>query len=142
MKTMKLTLIIACLFVVISSMSIHAETIEGTVGASSKWNSGWIDLNSVMHFQKGDKLKILVGGSAKKVLLRFLSGGMEPNTASGIDGGMREVPEDRVLTTVVQSVHQNVTQISVHGGPNPFGLMPLGSGNGPATIISIERESP
>lgn len=138
----RLFAITAAFIAMLGAPGAFAEPIEGAVGASSTWGSGWIDLTSVTHFQKGDNLRILVGGTADKILLRFLSRGMDPNTASGIDGGVRDIPEDRLLHAVVESGHREVTQVSVLGGPNPFGLMSLGSGNGPATIISIERASP
>lgn len=139
-----MSIFLAKVLVVISMMllyvcDISAEQLQGTSGSSERWGSGWFDLKAITDFKKGDKLKVVVGGTAKKILLRFLPMGYDPNDPIGIDGGPRQVPSNRVLEVVLESDHKKIVQISVHGGPNPWGQFPLGQDNGPATIVSVER---
>jgi hypothetical protein len=133
--------LIVLTFLLLCVRAISAEHLEGRIGMSKDWGSGWIDLRATADFQRGDRLKIVVGGTAKKILLRFLPKGIDPNTPSGIDGGPRQVPSSRVIDVVLESDHRQVVQISVHGGPNPWNLIPLGEDNGPATLVSVERVS-
>jgi len=121
------------------AFDVSAEQLQGTPGNSEYWGSGWFDLQAPINFEKGERLRIVVGGTATKVLVRFLSKGADPNGSSGIDGGPRQVPADRVLEVTIDTAYKNITQISVHGGPNPWGRFPLGQDNGPATINSIDR---
>jgi len=87
-------------------------------------------------FKRGDTITIKVGGEAKKVLVRFLSRGDDPNDPVGIEGEAIPVKNKTVKLTLQQD-HPQVVQISVHGGSNPWGYN-LGDGNGPATIHSID----
>ena len=116
-----------------------SEHIKGRIGSSTQWDSGWIDLDVVTSFKRGDKLRLRVGGSANSILLRFLEKGDSPDDATGFDGGVINVPEDRVVQVILEEDHDDVVQISVHGGPNPWNLYPMGGDNGPATILSVER---
>ena len=93
-------------------------------------------------FKRGDQLQLRVGGTAHSILVRFLSKGDNPNDPVGIDGGVVKVSEDRVVQVTLEEDHADVVQISVHGGPNPWNLYPLGGDNGPATILSIQRLTP
>ena len=121
------------------AVNLSAEPLRGMVGNSARWGVGWLDLESFTDFRTGDQLRITVGGTAKKVLVRFLEKGVTPDSPDGIDGGPLLVPANRVLTVTLESNHYRVAQISIHGGPNPWGIFPLGEGNGPATVINIER---
>lgn len=116
-----------------------AEPLKGRIGSSSQWGSGWIDLEVTTSFKQGDKLKFKVGGTANNIIVRFLSKGDNPNDPVGIVGGVIRVPETRIIQITLTEEHKNVVQISVHGGPNPWNLYPMGGGNGPATILSVER---
>jgi hypothetical protein len=119
-----------------------AETLAGTIGSSSEWGSGWLLLGPPIDFAKGDHLKLLVGGSATKVIVRLLPKGGSPDSTVGIVGGPVDVPKSRVVEIVLPNDRPQVIQISVHGGPNPWGKFSIGGGNGPATIESAERTKP
>ena len=121
-------------------MSIaHAEVLQGTIGFSPPHKSGWIDLSPMIDFRRGDRLRLKIGGSATKIVVRLLSRDMDPNTPSGIEGDAVDVPENRIVEMVLQQDRKNIVQVSVHGGANPWGLFPLGGGNGPATLLRVER---
>lgn len=113
------------------------KLLAGETGSSPKWGSGWIDLATAMDFAAGDKLRIRIGGTAKKVLVRLLPEGSFPDSTDGIVGGAFIVPGNRVVEVVLDKDRKGIIQISVHGGPNPWGKFPLGGGNGPATIESV-----
>lgn len=115
-----------------------AQPIVGAAGASSQWGSGWMDLAPPMDFKKGDKLRMHLGGSAEVVLVRLLPRGAAPESDTGIVGGALTVPKSRVIDVSLPLDRKQIVQISVHGGPNPWGRFPLGGANGPATITSIE----
>jgi hypothetical protein len=118
------------------SSEIMGNTLSGQTGASAQWGSGWIDLAQTMDFAKGDVLQLKVGGSAQKVLVRCLEKGQSPDSTEGLIGGAVVVPKDRIINIRLNSPHRNIIQISVHGGPNPWGMYPLGRSNGPATLDS------
>ncbi len=105
----------------------------GEIGSSPHWGSGWIDLEAPTDFLKGDRIRIKVGGSASKILVRLLPKGRSPDTSTGLIGGTITVPEDRIVEVILKYDRKGIIQISVHGGPNPWNK-PLGGGNGPATI--------
>lgn len=124
------------------SGAVGAETLAGAIGSSSQWGSGWLDLAPPVDFTKGDRLKLLIGGTANKILVRLLPKGASPDTSAGIVGGAIDVPKSRIVEVTLPQDRKQVIQISVHGGPNPWGKFPLGGGNGPATIESAERMKP
>lgn len=105
----------------------------GEIGSSPRWGSGWLDLEAPTDFLKGDRVRIKVGGSASKILVRLLSKGRSPDTSAGRIGGTITVPEDRIVEVTLKYDRKEIIQVSVHGGPNPWNI-PLGGGNGPATI--------
>ena len=115
-----------------------AETLSGTLGSSSDYGSGWIDLNRITDFKRGDKLKIKVGGTARTVRIRLLPKGKDPNRPIGLIGGAIEVPINRLIEIELADDHSGVEQISVHGGPKAWSHK-LGQDNGPAEIDSVER---
>lgn len=141
MKTFLCNLAVALSVILLCVCNTSAQELRGPVGKSSQWGSGWIDLRTITDFKKGDTLQIKVGGIAKRVLIRLLSKEYYPDSPSGIEGDAREVPANRVITVVLESDHTQVKQISVHGGPNPWGLSSLGEDNGPASLISVLRKS-
>lgn len=111
--------------------------LMGEIGSSPRWGSGWIDLEAPTDFLKGDRIRIKVGGSATKVLVRLLSRGQSPDTSAGRIGGTITVPEDRIIEVTLKYDRKEIIQVSVHGNPNPWNI-PLGGGNGPATIEEAE----
>jgi hypothetical protein len=135
-------LVIVCLVLgtLMSNVPLSsAERLEGRVENTPEWGSGYIDLRAPMDFKKGDRLKILIGGSAKKALVRLLEKGGYVDSHSGIVGGPRPVPQDRVLEVVLDNDYRQIVQISVHGNPRPWNLFFLGEDNGPAMLVSVER---
>lgn len=108
--------------------------LAGETGSSSRWGSGWLDLATVTDFAAGDALELRIGGSANKVLVRLLPEGKFPDSTVGIVGGAITVPENRVVEVVLDEDRKGIIQISVHGGPNPWGKFSLGGGNGTATL--------
>ncbi len=119
-----------------------AELLSGEIGTSSQWGSGWLDLDSPTDFKSGDKLRLAIGGTAKNIKVRLLPNGRSPDTTAGMLRGVIAVPESRTVEVELQSDRPQVVQISVHGGPNPWGKYPLGGGNGPATLDSAELIRP
>jgi hypothetical protein len=115
--------------------------LPGKIGASATWKSGWIDLTNPTNFAKGDRLRMRVGGTALKVVVRLLQRGSDPDASGGVLPDVYSIrPEqDRTIDVVVPDDTPQVVQISLHGGPNPFNEIPLGSGNGAATLLSVER---
>ena len=124
------------------SASAHAaETMPGTVGASTQYGSGWIDFWQPVDFSRGERLRLVIGGTATKVLVRMLSKGQSREGSEGLLGGVIDVPKTRVVELSLGENRGQVVQISVHGGPNPWGKFPM-PGNGPATLQAIERLPP
>ena len=117
---------------------VRYHRIHGELGVSSRWGSGWLDLSTMMDFEKGNKLRLKIGGTAQKILVRLLARGISPDRPSGIVGGAIDVPPNRVVELQLASEYNNIIQISVHGHSNPWGLYYLGSQNGPATILMCE----
>ena len=122
-----------------ASVQVKAETIMGTTGSAPQWGSGWMILGPPIDFAKGDKLRVTVGGSAKRIVLRLLPKNQPPDSSAGVVGGPIDVPSTRVIEVVLTEDRKQVSQISVHGGPNPWNEYDLGGGNGPATIKVVER---
>lgn len=107
--------------------------------ASPEWGSAWCNLGSPSNFSPGDHLRLTVGGRAKRVIVRLLPVGMPMDTpAEIVDKGGFDVPANRVIDVPIRSEYRNISQISVHGGLNPWGLYPLGNDNGPATLVLVQ----
>jgi hypothetical protein len=114
--------------------------LVGRLGASP-FGSGYLDLRSPTSLKQGDELVLLVGGKAKRVVVRLLPQGALPDTPVGIIGNPMDVPASRIVRLTLSSTRDAVVQVSVHGGENPWGQIPLGTGNGPATLLRVERVS-
>lgn len=111
--------------------------LDGETGSSSQWGSGWLDLATPTDFAKGTRLRVRVGGTAKKIYVRLLAKGVSPDSSRGIVGGAVTVPENRVVEVRLDVDRKGIKQISVHGGPNPWNKQ-LGPTNGPATLEAVE----
>ncbi len=121
-----------------SETGAYSETLQGSIGSSMQWGSGWLNLAKHVNLQKGDKVRVIVGGDAEKVIVRFLQAGNDPSAPVGIKGGIITVPKSRMIELILQTDYNNVFQISVHGGPNPWGLYHLGDGNRSASLLQAE----
>jgi hypothetical protein len=136
-----LLLYIVMLVVSIASQAHAAQTMAGTVGASAQYASGWIDFPQPVDFSRGERLRMVIGGSATKILVRMLAKGQSGDSSDGLVGGVIDVPKTRVVELNLGENRAQIVQISVHGGPNPWGKFPM-PGNGPATLQAIERLPP
>ncbi len=117
-----------------------AQPLKGDIGHSEHWGSGWIDLKTPTDFKRGDKVRLKIGGSAKRIIVRFLPKDEQADDPVGIEGGAVPLERaDRTVDITFQEDHLQTKQISVHGGTNPWGLYPLGEDNGPATLLRAER---
>ena len=117
----------------------QAENLAGVPTLGPQWGSSWIDLDPPIDFAKGERLKIAMGGNATRILVRLLPKGVSPETSEGIIGGVIKVPRSRVVEIKLAESRKQIVQISVHGGPSPWGKFQLGENNEPATIDSVER---
>ncbi len=108
--------------------------LQGAIGLSKQWNSGWLDLNKPLDFYSGDSLIVVVGGTAERIVLRLLSAGKDSNSPSGVVGRIHQVNNNGVIHVKLSRDYPNIIQVSVHGGENPWGVYPLGAGNGAAFI--------
>jgi len=116
-----------------------SEDFECKLGSSGQFESGWCDLSRMTDFKRGDRVRLRIGGDARLILLRFLRKGSDPNAPSGFEGPPLRVPKERVIEVVLDGDHRETVQISVHGGPSPWGIVSLGGDNGPATLLGAER---
>jgi hypothetical protein len=63
------------------------EQLGGTPGASARWGSGWVDLDKAVNLKKGDHLRLKLGGTANKILVRFLDDLNRADEPIGVEGG-------------------------------------------------------
>jgi len=110
--------------------------LSGSFGMSQQWNTGWIDLTTITNFQAGDRIRLKVAGAARRIVVRFLAQGASADSPAGVEGGIITVPPDGNVIVTLQQSYQTIKQISVHGGPNPWGIFPLGDGNGAVMLNS------
>ena len=134
MRRNLLILVVRALFI-LYSLNALAQSFDGSYGASRAWGSGWLDLRQPIELESGKCLRIEIGGTASKVVVRLLRRDDDPSRASGIVGGIHNVPESRKIDVQLLSQFPNIKQISVHGNPNAWHF-DLGGKNGPATLIS------
>jgi hypothetical protein len=130
-------------FTLLSLVSVQGKSTRliGKTGVSSEYGSGWLDI-SPTDFAKGDHLVITLGGTATTVVVRLLPKGYDPGKPDVVIAERISVRADRSVDVALGSEYKNIVQVSVHGGPNPWNQFPLGAGNGPATLISVQRVTP
>jgi hypothetical protein len=135
--------IILALFAVSSTATVSAQRaavrLVGHTGALPESNSGWLDLAAPTKFNRGETIRLVVGGTASHVMVRFLPVGFSPNAPDVIVERNIAVPKNRTIDIVLTSDYKDIGQVSVHGGVNPFDRIFLGTGNGPATLEKVER---
>ena len=129
---------VLAVFVLAVSPVASAQPLAGPIGLSSQWGSGWLDLATPTDFRKGDRLRLKIGGTADKIVVRLLPKGNSPDSPVGVIGGAITVPPNRIVEVSLKSDKKGIIQISVHGGPNPWGRYPLGRGNGAAALKVAE----
>lgn len=126
--------------VLVLTTGASAEQLTGKIGSASgpDWQSSWIDLTKAANFQRGEKLKITLRGSAENIVVRLLPSGAHPSSSDGIVGEVWKMPKDGILQVQLPEERRNVVQISVHGGQKAWDIS-LGSRNGPVTLVGVER---
>jgi hypothetical protein len=131
-------LILLMMAVVPAAAAPTVQVLQGTIGVDEHHGSGYLDLKKATTFHPGDRLRISVGGSAAMVVVRLLPEGSDPNDPNIIVRPSQIVPPGRVFDVVLGQDYPNIGQVSVHGNPKPWNLFPLGAGNGPALLLSVE----
>ena len=91
----------------------HREYLIGNIGASEKWGAGWLDLYRPVDFKVGDKIRLTIGGNAKRILVRLLPTNAFPNEPVGIIGNIFEVPPDRIIEIVLSVPGVAPSQVTV-----------------------------
>lgn len=134
-------ILVTVVFTLVTTQVAAQGALTCTPGAAPQWGSGWCDFSTPVRFAKGERLRLAVGGSAMKIIVRFLpmSGKGKEDTPIGVIPVPYAVPQSRLVEVVVPHDTSGIIQISVHGGPNPWNQYPLGAGNGPATLTGVER---
>lgn len=126
---------IACLGQQALSQKGDPQGLPGRIETYREHNSSALMLSPAVDFRTGDILRIKVVGSAKKIIIRLLPKGEEPGRSVGVVGGPVDVPSGGLLELILPEDRNQVSQISVHGGPNPWDYN-LGEGNGAVSIQS------
>jgi len=121
---------------VLFGINASAQSLDGYYDASSRWGSGWLDLRQPTTLESGTCFRFTIGGTASKVLIRFLRVDDDPNRPVGIVGGIHNVPESREIVIKLSRSFPNTKQISVHGNPKSWHF-DLGGTNGPAILESV-----
>lgn len=121
-----------------TSTANDSQELIGQPGFDSQYGAGWLDLAPAETFRKGDRLRIKIGGTAKKVLVRLRPSTIPPTSSFGIVGGPIAVPDDREIILTIPELRENISQLSVHGGKIAWDIV-LGDNNGPAKVVSVYR---
>jgi hypothetical protein len=120
----------------------RAEVLQGTIGVSQQWGSGWVNLAKVTTFKKGDRLRLtLRNRNADEILVRFLPLGGNPDTKAGLIPHPIQVPPNLVVEVALETEHADIVQISVHGGQLAWDIR-LRDGNGGAELVAAEKFTP
>lgn len=113
------------------------ERLQGYTESSAEHGSGWLNLLTATDFRKGERLRIVVGGDAKKVLVRLLSDLNRRDQFEGVLATPIDVING-IVEVKLKKDHPGTLQISVHGGAKPWGVA-LGRNNPGATLVSVDR---
>jgi hypothetical protein len=120
----------------VTALAQTPEVLRGSPDASPRWKSGWLDLLQPTSFYKGDQLRLTIGGTATKVVVRLLD---DPRRADSPEGviGVFTVGADRIVRVTLDADYRGIQQLSVHGGCCPW-TYDLGGGNGAATLTAAQ----
>lgn len=140
MGTIRLALVALC-FLTTGAGNIAAQECErigvASVGSSLRWGSGWLDLAEPTSFEPGETIRLRLDGDATEVLIRLLTRGADPNSPIGLIGDPVSLQGAREISVEITDRFEDVIQISVHGGPSPWGIH-LDPENGAAKLLSAE----
>ncbi len=132
-----LVLLFSFLAVVFTHRPVDAESLGCTPGNSPNLGSGWCDFEAPVQLAKGTCLKLTLGGTAQKIVVRILQVGQDPSKAVGLIGKPVAVPSNKQIKLIFNKSYPQVVQISVHGR-EPWGRF-IHDQNGPATLDSLEK---
>ena len=138
-KSCCVTFSVVLVTIAFAAKAASPQEIQGSIGADQRYGAGYMDLSPAMSFRAGERLRFHLGGTATKVVVRLLPRGRSYDSPEVIVRDAQVVPPNRTFDVVLNQDYRNVIQISVHGGPNPWGLFPLGAANGPAKLLSVAR---
>ena len=96
--------------------SAMSEPLVGLIGNGSGngWCAAWLDLVQTRNFSRGDRLCIRALGGPN-YLVRLKPAGSPGSSPAGIEGAIRQVPQDgSVIEVELSQDHPGVDQISVH----------------------------
>jgi hypothetical protein len=115
----------------------QCRKIDGKLGQSSQWNAAWLELPAGTSFRSGSRLRLTVGGDARRVYIRLLPKGASADGPIGVLGEF-DVPDRRIVEVRVDRTRDDIVQISVHGSPKLWGTLRLGSRNGSVTLEEVK----
>ena len=116
------------------------QELRGSIGTSPQWKSSWLDFEQPHIFRRGDTVRILLGGDASEVIVRFLSMSDDPNSPAGVVGNPIQVTTNGTsgeITLHLDNDYNAIKQISIHGGANPWGIYQMPPDNGSPVILHI-----
>ena len=122
--------------------SAMSEPLVGSIGNGSGngWCAAWLDLQETRSFCRGVRLCIRALGGPD-YLLRLKPEGIPPDSPAGIEGAIRQVPQDgSVLEVELSQDHPGVDQISVHACRKAWGE-DLAFDNGTIVLSSVHVET-
>jgi hypothetical protein len=132
-------ILISVVFESIALCQIKTIDLSGTIGSSSEFKSGWMDLTPPFNFMRNDSIKIEVGGSARVVLIRLLNVRDSPDSQTGIVGKPCKVNNGEVYLKLTRD-YPAIKQISVHGG-SPWGnSLVVNNGNATVQHVTLYRQ--
>src|SRR5436190_527045 len=115
------TLLIAVAFSLAATSWVRGQTLVACkTGASLQFGAGWCDFATPVNFRKGERLRLAIGGSATRIIVRLLPKGYDPGTPIGVIPTPFTIPQNRLVEVVVPYEASEIVQISVHGGPSPW----------------------
>src|SRR5262245_59676823 len=60
------------------------QTLKGKIGVTTEWKSAWLDLERPRTFKSWDRIRLILGGDAERVVVRLLGQDQDPNEPVGI----------------------------------------------------------
>jgi hypothetical protein len=114
-----------------------AEPLNCKFGSSAKWGSGSCSLKPAITLNKGQCVRVTVGGTAKQVILRVIRAGENPGKENTFLGEKVTLGPGRMVVVEVPKDLDKVKTINVHGGKRAWSVV-FDEGNGPATVEQVE----
>lgn len=125
-------------FAISMAVATEAQELSCKLGSSTRYGSGWCDLDVPLTFAADTCLRLQVGGVARQVIVRILARGQDANEAVGVVGGVQAVPANRQVVVKLPRIFANAIQLSVHGNASAWQFN-LGAQNGQADLLGVAR---